>query len=128
MGRGTHLPRSRSNAAEEETTMIHPAHDFAEQAQPIRVSVAPDRLGAIVTDQVRTIAAEGYSDFDVRWNGIALSIEARKDETILRRDFSPLGFLAMERIVERGITVERFFDRDGIAPVRENIFADPDDR
>lgn len=108
--------------------MIHPAHDFTERAQPISVSVAPERLGAIVKDQVRTIASEGYSDFDVRWNGIALSIEARHDETILRRDFSPLGTLSMERIVERGITVERFFDRDGIALIHENVFADFDDR
>jgi hypothetical protein len=108
--------------------MIHPAHDFADRAQPISVSVAPERLGAIVKDQVMAISSEGYADFDVRWNGVALSIEARNDDTIIRRDFSAVGILEMEKIVERGITVERFFDRDGIALIHENIFANSDDR
>ena len=108
--------------------MIHPANDFAERTRPICVSVAPDRLGAIVKQQLMAISSEGYSDFDVRWNGIALSIEARNEETILRRDFSPMGTLQLEKIVERGITVERFFDRDGISLIHESIFAVSDDR
>ncbi len=108
--------------------MIHPAHAFADRVQAISVSVAPERLGAIVKEQVTAISADGYSDFDVRWNGTALSIEARNDETIIRREFSPIGNLAMEKIVERGITVERFFGADGIALVHENIFANSDDR
>jgi hypothetical protein len=108
--------------------MIHPANNFADRALPISVSVAPDRLGAIVKEQLMAISSEGYADFDVRWNGVALSIEARNDETIIRRDFSPVGNLEMEKIVERGITVERFFDHDGIALIHENIFADSDDR
>jgi hypothetical protein len=108
--------------------MIHPANNFADRAEPIRVSIAPERLGAIVKAQLMAISSEGYSDFDVRWNGVALTIEARNDETIIRRDFSAVGNLEMEKIVERGITVERFFDRDGIALIHENIFADSDDR
>lgn len=108
--------------------MIHSAKAFADRSPAIRVSVSPERLGAIVKEQLTAISAEGYSDFDVRWNGIALSIEARNGVTILRRDFSPVGKLEMEKIVGVGITVERFFDADGIALVHEHIYAESDDR
>lgn len=108
--------------------MIHSAKDFADRAPAIALSVAPERLGAIVRDQLMAISAEGFADFDVRWNGVALSIEARNEDAILRRDFSPAGALSMERITESGITVERFFDANGIALIHENIFSDFDDR
>lgn len=108
--------------------MIHSASTFAAHSPAIRVSVSSERLGAIVREQLMAISAEGYADFDVRWNGVALSIEARNDRAILRRDFTPVGTLALEKIVGAGITVERFFDTDGIALVHEHIYADSDDR
>lgn len=108
--------------------MIHSATAFADRSQAIRIGVSSERLGAIVKEQMTAIAAEGFSDFDVRWNGTALSIEARNDDTVMRRDFAPNGKLRLEKIVERGITVERRFGPDGIALVHENIFANADDR
>lgn len=108
--------------------MIHSANAFADRTGTISVVISAARLGAIVKEQLAAISSEGFADFDVRWNGVALSIEARNDEIVLRRDFSPTGKLALEKIVERGITVERHFGADGIALVHENIFANSDDR
>ncbi len=108
--------------------MFHTAKAFDTGAPAITVTATPERLGAIVHEQMLAISAEGFSDFDVRWNGFALTIEARNDDKILRRDFSAAGSLSLERITESGITVERFFGADGIEPLRENIFANSDDR
>lgn len=81
-------------------------------------------MSDLVQRQLREIAADGFGDIDVRWNSIALSIEARSDEGSLRRVFNCAGACVTEKIDHRGAGVERVYDADGITLLSEEIFAE----
>lgn len=102
---------------------IAPAH-----ATPIHVAPAADLLGRIIKAEMQALTAEGFFDFDIRWNGIALCIEARADDMHIRREFDRTGALSVEKVIDRGIGVERIFDLDGIGVLAEKVFSLDDDR
>lgn len=78
-------------------------------------------MSDLVQRQLQEITADGFGDIDVRWNSIALSIEARSDEGSLRRVFNCAGACVMEKIDRCGAGVERVYDADGITLLSEEI-------
>ncbi len=96
--------------------------------QRIAVSLPPVNLSGVLRDQLRTMTAQGFADIDIRWNASVLSIEARGQESSLRRVFNCAGACVMEKVDRRGIAVERYFDADGITLLSEAIFDQDEDR
>lgn len=92
------------------------------------VTLPPVNLSGVVRDQLGMMTAQGYADIDVRWNASVLSIDARGQDGWVRRVFNCTGACVMEKIDQRGIGIERYYDADGITLLSEVIFDQGEDR
>ncbi|MCB2094271.1 MAG: hypothetical protein KDE11_07685 [Rhodobacteraceae bacterium] len=108
--------------------MIQLKEICAGRPQSIFVPRAVADMRDILNAQIREIAAEGYADFSIRWNGMTLMIEARDDRKTIRRELDCFGHVLMEKITDLQIRTVRVFKADGITPVSEIVFEMPDDR
>ena len=104
--------------------MIHDKMIASTPNQRIAVKLPPANLSGLVREQLSRMTAEGFEDIDVRWNSIALSIEARGPDRSVLRVFNCAGACVLERIDQQGIGVERYFDADGITLLSEAIARD----
>ncbi|MCB2129951.1 MAG: hypothetical protein KDE03_12955 [Rhodobacteraceae bacterium] len=111
-----------------EADMIQFANISAPAAERISIVRGTGNLGLVVQQQIRILSAEEFTDFDVRWNRSSLSIEARSDTMIVRRDFDATGTLECERIVDGTVGIKRIFDCDGFTPISEEMFDIYEDR
>mgnify|MGYP006909083169 CR=1 FL=1 len=102
--------------------MHHRSDIAAASGQRHSLSIPPTNLGGLVREQVQAIVADGFSDIDIRWNSIVLSIEAQSDDGFVRRVFNCSGACVMEKIDRGGCGVERYYDSDGITLLSEEIF------
>ncbi|MCB2115411.1 MAG: hypothetical protein KDE00_03730 [Rhodobacteraceae bacterium] len=82
----------------------------------------PANLGGLVRDQLRKITSEGFTEVDVRWNSIVLSIEGQNAQGFVRRVFNGSGACVMEKVDRDGRGVERYYDSDGITLLSEEMF------
>lgn len=108
--------------------MMHHKDIATAPQRRIVVALAPANLSGVVHDQLRSMTADGFADIDVRWNASVLSIEARGEEGSVRRVFNGAGACVMEKIDQRGIGIERYFDADGITLLSEAILDHEPDR
>ncbi|GAB4388953.1 hypothetical protein [Albidovulum sp.] len=108
--------------------MIHFATAAASPAERVQLASGQDGLGFVVQRQVRLLAAEGFGGFDIRWNRVQLTIEARSETALLRRDFDPSGRLVSERIIEGKVGVRRRYCPLGLAVISEEILEIGEDR
>ncbi|MEI2805965.1 hypothetical protein [Albidovulum sp.] len=108
--------------------MIHHKDLSSAPQQRLAVALAPVNLSGVVRDQLRTMTAQGFAEIDIRWNASVLSIEARGEDSSVRRVFNCAGACVMEKVDQRGIAVERCFDADGITLLSEAIFDQDEDR
>ena len=82
----------------------------------------PANLGRLVRDQLREITSDGFTEVDVRWNSVVLSIEGQNAQGFVRRVFNCSGACVMEKVDRDGRGVERYYDSDGITLLSEEMF------
>ncbi|MGB3176742.1 MAG: hypothetical protein WBH14_07820 [Albidovulum sp.] len=108
--------------------MIHFPGISTSAHKPVFSQHPTTNLGPVVQRHIQALRLEGYEEIDVRWNSVALCIEAKNGDNIVRLECDPTGRTRSERVVGPGVVIKRTFAADGLTAVSEEIIDILEDR